>query len=77
MSCRALTTLSFDRVEPDQFQGDVFEDSQIVCGMAGAGAHLVIVEHHAHDPVQAIFYRPVGANGVGQCLSVGAQAADV
>ena len=41
-------SFAFDGVEADQVQGDVFEDGEIVRGMAGAGAHLV-VEDNIHQ----------------------------
>jgi hypothetical protein len=33
----------------------VFEDGEIVCGVACPGAHLVVMEDNIHAPVQAVF----------------------
>jgi len=42
--------LARNGIDADEVHGDVFEDGEIVSGMAGTGAHLVIGEDHVHAP---------------------------
>ena len=39
---------AFDRIKADEVKGDVFEDGQIMGGVPGTGAHLVVGEVARH-----------------------------
>ena len=55
--------LGLDSIEPDQIEGDGFEDGKIVRGLSGAGAHQVFVERHIQDPVQPVLECPRWSRG--------------
>lgn len=55
----------------------MFKHSQVVGGMTGAGAHLVVGESDIHAPVQAVLDGPMGSNRREQSLGVSRQATDV
>ena len=69
--------LAFDRVESDQVEGDVFEDGEVMGGMAGTGPHLVIGKGDVHAPVQLILHGPMASHGLCQAFCIGRQATDV
>lgn len=69
--------LAWDGIEADEVHGDVLEDGEVVSGMAGAGAHLVVGKGHIHAPVQTVLDRPMLADGTGGTLGIREQAADV
>jgi hypothetical protein len=48
--------LSFDRINADEVEGDVFEDGKVVGGMTGTGAHLIVGEDDIHAPMQAVLH---------------------
>jgi hypothetical protein len=64
---------SFDRIEPDEIEGDVFEHGQVVSCGPGAGAHLVVVEGYIHGPVQAVLDGPVGTDSLGDARGIWAR----
>ena len=68
---------AFDRVKADEVKGDVFENGQVMGGVPGTGAHLVVGEGDIHAPVQSIFHGPMRPNCCKQSLGVGGQTADV
>lgn len=78
MRRRALMPpLRLDRVESDQVEGDVFEDGEVMGGMAGTGPHLVIGKGDVHAPVQLILHGPMALHGLCQAFCIGRQATDV
>jgi len=76
-SSRLNASFSFDRIEPNQVEGDVLEHGKVVRGGFGTGAHLVVVEGHIHDPVQSVLDRPVRADRLTDAFGIGGQAADI
>src|SRR5215213_238907 len=46
--------------------GHVSEDGHVLGAIAGAQAGEVVVEDHVHDPMQAVFNAPMGANRTGK-----------
>ena len=46
--------LALNGIRPDEVRGDVFEDSEVIGGMTGAGAHLIIGDDDIHAPVQTV-----------------------
>ena len=46
--------LALDGIETNEVEGNVFQDGQVVSGVAGTGAHLIIGESHVHPPVQTV-----------------------
>ncbi len=67
----------FDRMEPDEIEGDVLEDGEMARSCFGAGAPRVVVERHIHDPVQSVLDRPVRADGLTDAFGAGGQSADI
>lgn len=55
----------------------MLQDGEIVSGMAGAGAHLIVGEGHIHAPMQAVLHGPMRPHCLGQTLCIGGKAADV
>ena len=69
--------VALGRIEADEVKGDVLEDGEVMCGMLGTGAHLIIGEGDVHAPMQAILDRPMGPNSREQPGRIGRQAAEV
>ena len=64
------SAFALDGIETDEVEGDVFEQGQVMSGVFAAGAHLVVVEDHVHDPVQAVLHRPVGDRRARQSFRI-------
>ena len=52
-------TLTLDRIEANEIEDNVFQDCEIVSGIAGTGPHLVVTKDHIHAPMQAVLDRPM------------------
>jgi hypothetical protein len=63
--------------EAQEVQDELTQDGEVLSGVIGTGAHLVIAKDHVHAPVQTVFDAPVLADGLIHSLRVGRQAADV
>ena len=62
-SSRLDAALSFDGIEANEVEREVLEDGEVMGGVSGPGAHLIVGESHIHAPMQAVLDRPMGANG--------------
>ena len=66
-----------DGGETQEVQDEVTQDGEVLSGVIGTSAHLVIAKDHVHAPVQTVFDAPVLADGVIHSLCVGSQAAEI
>ena len=66
--------LSWYRVKADEVQGDVPEHGEVMGGMSGTGAHLIVGEDNIHAPVQAVFDTPVIADCPQEAIGIGGEA---
>ena len=69
--------LTLDGIKADKVEGNVLEDSEVMGGMLGPYAHLIVGKSNVHAPVQAILDRPVCPNRREQPGRIGRQAAEV
>ncbi len=76
-SPRLDTALAWIGIEANKVQGDVLQNREIVCGMAGADAHLVIGEDDVQATVQAVLDAPVRPDCLRQASGVRRQATQV
>jgi len=44
----------------------VFKDGEVVGGMTGTGAHLIVGEDDIHAPMQAVLHGPMSAYGAAR-----------
>lgn len=68
---------SWDGIEADEVEGEVFEGGEIMSGVAGTGAHLVIGKGDIHAPVELVFDGPVLTNGTSGALGIRGQTGNV
>jgi hypothetical protein len=71
------TAFTWSGVETDEVEGELFEDGEIMGGIVGAGAHLVVSEDDVHAPVEAILDVPVLSDGGGKTGRIRGKAGDV
>ena len=64
-------------VEPDEVQGDVADQREVVGHMARAGTGIVVAELNVQAPVKPVFHFPMASHGVHEFLGIGGNAADV
>jgi hypothetical protein len=64
------SALALDWSKAGEIQYDMTEDGEVMRGVTGAGAHLVIAKDDIHAPVQAFLHPPVLADGMIQSCSV-------
>lgn len=67
----------FYRSKTQDVQDELAQDGEILSGMIGMSAHLVVAEDDIHVPKQAVLGVPVHADGLVHALRVGEQAAQV
>ena len=65
------SALTLDWGKADEIQGDMTEDGEVVGGVTGAGAHLVIAKDDIHAPVEAVLHPPVLADRMIQARGIG------
>lgn len=66
-----------NRVKTNEVDDELLEDGQIVSGVAGSGAHLIVGKDDIHAPMETVLDRPVLTNHPGSAFSVRGQAAEV
>ena len=67
----------FGGVLAQEVEGHVAQGGQMVGGVAGAHAALVLAQGDVEHPVEGVFDAPVAADGAGQLGGVWWQAAQV
>ena len=61
----------------EEVEGDVAQDGEVLGGVAGPDAALVLAEGDVEHPVEAVLDAPVVADGAGEGVGVPGEAAEV